>query len=126
MAIQAKNFGQGFASAADVAKSLEGDCTEHSVLVAALCRAAGIPARVAFGLVYSARDKGFAFHMWNEAWVAGRWIPLDATLGLGGIGAAHIKLTHSNLTDQGAEAAVLRIIQVINQLEIEVIDFEPK
>lgn len=123
-AIQSKNFGQGFATAADVARNLEGDCTEHSVLLAALCRAQKIPARVVLGLIYSRRDQGFAFHMWNEVWVAKCWIPIDATLGLGGIGAAHLKLRHSDLSGEAAETAVLSVLQVINQLEIEVIDFQ--
>jgi hypothetical protein len=47
-----KNFSQTFASAAEVAESREGDCTEHAVLLAALCRARELPARVAMGLVY--------------------------------------------------------------------------
>ncbi len=124
--IRAKNFGQGFATAADVARSLEGDCTEHAVLLAALCRAQGIPARVVVGLVYSSSDQGFAFHMWNEAWVHDRWIGLDATLGQAGIGAAHIKLAHSNLSRESAETAVLSVVQVINQLKIKVLEFEPR
>ena len=95
-----KNFSQAFATAAEVARSLEGDCTEHAVLLAALCRARKIPARVAFGLVYYPPQKGFAYHMWNEVWIADRWVPLDATLGLGGIGADHIKLGDSNLSRQ--------------------------
>lgn len=123
-AIQDKNFGQGFATAADVARSLEGDCTEHAVLLAALCRAESIPARIALGLVYSPSDQGFAFHMWNEAWVNERWIPLDATLGRGGIGAAHLKLRHSSLAGEDAESAILSVIQVIHQLDIEVLDFQ--
>ena len=82
--------------------------------------------RVAVGLVYSPRDQGFAFHMWNEAWVDGRWIPLDATLGQGGIGAAHLKIAHSNLQGQGAETAVLSVVQVINQLKIRVLEYEPR
>src|SRR6185369_1750667 len=49
-----KNFSTAFATAAEVARSLEGDCTEHAVLLAALCRARQIPARVAVGLVYYA------------------------------------------------------------------------
>ena len=79
-------------SAADVARSLEGDCTEHSVLLAALCRARKIPARVAIGLVYyqprGEASPGYAYHMWTEVWVNQRWTPIDATLGRGGIGAA--------------------------------------
>ena len=64
--------------------------------------------------------------MWNEAWVDGRWIPLDATLGQGGIGAAHLKIDHSNLQGQGAETAVLSVVQVINQLKMRVLEYEPR
>ena len=53
--IRQKNYSQGFATATEVAQSLEGDCTEHAVLLAALCRARQIPARVGVGLVYSER-----------------------------------------------------------------------
>lgn len=125
-AIESKNFGHGFATAADVVRSREGDCTEHAVLLAALCRAEGIPARVALGLVYSPSNQGFAFHMWNEAWVRDRWIPLDATLGHGGIGAAHLKLRHSNLANEAAESAILSVVQVINQLEIKVLETQTR
>ncbi len=120
--IRSKNFAQGFATAADVARTLEGDCTEHAVLLAALCRARDVPARVATGLVYSPIDQGFAFHMWNEVWVSDRWVPLDGTLGLGGIGAAHLKLGQSNLSQDNANAAVLAVIQVLNQLELEILE----
>ena len=101
--IRNKNFTQALATAADVAQSLEGDCTEHAVLLAALCRARKLPARVAVGLVYSPADQGFAFHMWNQVWIKDRWIPLDATLGLGGIGAAHLTLAVSDLTVENAD-----------------------
>jgi hypothetical protein len=120
--IRSKNFAQGFATAADVARTLEGDCTEHAVLLAALCRAREVPARVATGLVYSPIDQGFAFHMWNEVWVSERWVPLDGTLGLGGTGAAHLKLGQSNLSQENANAAVLTVIQVLNQLELEILE----
>ena len=34
-----KNFKTAFAPASEVARNLSGDCTEHGVLVAAMCRA---------------------------------------------------------------------------------------
>ena len=82
----------------------EGDCTEHAVLLAALARSRGIPARVAIGLVYQPATQSFAYHMWNELWVGDHWFPLDSTLGRGEIGAAHLKLSDSNLA--GAEPTV--------------------
>lgn len=73
--ITSKNYGQGFASAIEVLNSRAGDCTEHSVLLTALLRAAGIPARPAVGVVY---QKGYFYgHMWAEAY-DGYWRSLDA------------------------------------------------
>lgn len=123
-AVRNKNFSQAFASAAEVARSLEGDCTEHAVLLAALCRARGIPTRCAFGLVYYERQRGFAYHMWNEVWIGDRWVPLDGTLGLGGIGGGHIKLADSNLAGASAYTAMLPVINVLGRLELEVVSAE--
>ena len=118
--IREKDFTQAFSTAAEVVRTRQGDCTEHAVLLAALCRARGIPARVAIGLVYHAPFQGFAYHMWNEAWIKDRWIPLDATLGLGGIGAAHLKIADADLQGTGAFGAFLSVLQVIGQLELEI------
>jgi len=122
--VQIKSFSSAFATAAEVARSLEGDCTEHAVLMAALCRARKIPARVAFGLVYFPPEQGFAYHMWNEVWINDRWVPMDATLALRGIGADHIKLGDSNLSGGSPLADLLGVIQVFGRLEIEVIKAE--
>jgi len=112
---------QAIASAADVVQSREGDCTEHAVLLAALCRARGLPARAAIGLVYYGPQQGFAYHMWNEVWIDGQWIPLDSTLGLGGIGAAHLKVADSNLAAASPITDLLPVIEVIGQLELELV-----
>jgi hypothetical protein len=119
-----KNFSTAFATAAEVARSLEGDCTEHAVLLAALCRVKKIPARTAFGLVYYPPYHGFDYHMWTEAWITDRWIPLDATLGLGGIGADHIKLGHSSLSTGTPMSDLLGVIQVFGRLELDLISAE--
>ncbi|WP_207397359.1 transglutaminase-like domain-containing protein [Bremerella alba] len=122
--IEEKNFSQGFLSAAEVAQGKTGDCTEHAVLLMALLRAQGIPARGALGLVYVdyGDQQGFAYHMWTEAWVGDRWLPLDATRGKEGIGVDYIKVTQTDLSGSGAFAAFLPVSQVIGQLEIEVVD----
>jgi hypothetical protein len=49
---------------------------------------------------------------------------MDATLGQGGIGAAHLKLTDSNLAGAGAYSAFLPVAQVIGQLKIEILEVE--
>ena len=119
-----KNFGSALATAAEVARTKAGDCTEHSVLFAALCRARKIPARVAFGLIYSEHLGGFAYHMWTEVWINDRWIPMDATLGRSGIGCDHIKLGDSNLKGSESLAAMASVAQVLNQLELEIVEVE--
>jgi hypothetical protein len=73
--ISNKNFEMGFASAPEVLKARAGDCTEHSVLLTALLRAAGIPARPALGLAYA--NGTFVGHMWTEVYVD-HWRSLDA------------------------------------------------
>jgi hypothetical protein len=122
--IRLKNYSTAMATAAEVAKSLEGDCTEHAMLLAALCRARKIPARVAIGLVYYPAAGGFAYHMWTEAWIENRWVPLDATLGLGGIGAAHLKFAHSSMHGVSALAELLPVIKAIGRLELEIVSVE--
>ena len=121
-----KNFATGFATATEVARELEGDCTEHSVLLAAMLRAKNIPSRVVVGLVYSDRHSAFAGHMWTEAYLDGQWIPLDATMGAGGIGAAHIKVTDSSLDEDAPTpvAAFVPMMHLLGQMTIEVVSAE--
>lgn len=122
--VRNKNFTQALATAADVAQTREGDCTEHAVLLAALARANGIPARVAIGLVYVDAYQGFGYHMWDEVYLDGAWLPLDATLGRGGIGAGHIKLAHTSLASGDAFTAFLPVAQVLGRLKIKVLEAE--
>ena len=121
-----KNFSTAMASAAEVARNLEGDCTEHAVLLAAMLRAKGIPSRIVVGLVYADRLFAFGGHMWTEANLNDQWIPLDATLGNSGIGAAHIKLADSALSDDGPAAlsGFAPLMNVIGKLKLEVISAE--
>jgi transglutaminase-like putative cysteine protease len=122
--VRVTQFSQALATASDVAQSLEGDCTEHAVLLAALCRARQIPARVALGLVYYRQAGGFAYHMWTEVWVHGHWLPLDGTLGQGGIGAAHLKVSSGNLEGVAAYTALLPVLELLGKLQLEMVTVE--
>lgn len=115
-----KDFNVGFASASEVMQTHEGDCTEHAVLLAALCRAAGIPARVAMGLVYLQRDKAFGYHMWTEVNIGERWYAADGTLGKGFVAGGHIKLSDGSLKGASAMSTFLPIFKVIGKLKIVV------
>ena len=101
--IESKDLSVGFASALEVARNRQGDCTEHAVLTAALCRAVGIPARVVFGVAYVedfvGSGYGFGGHAWTEAYVGDQWVGLDASFqgaGLSGYDAGHVALAISN------------------------------
>ncbi len=72
----------GYGTAAEVVQSRRGDCTEHAVLLAAMCRAVGLPAQVVSGLAYTTGPDGigrFVSHAWVRAWVGGEWLHLDST-----------------------------------------------
>jgi len=103
--IEHKDLSVGYASATEVAASRQGDCSEHAVLAAAMCRAVGIPAQVVTGIAYVeewAGLQGFGGHAWVRAYVGGergKWVGLDAAFkgaGLGGYGAGHIALAMGN------------------------------
>ena len=98
-----KSLSVGYASAAEVAASKEGDCSEHAVLTAALCRAVGIPAQVVTGLAYveewRALQNGFGGHAWTQAYIGDKWIGIDSAFkgtGRGGYDAGHIALAAGN------------------------------
>jgi hypothetical protein len=120
--LKEKNYKTAFASASEVARNLAGDCTEHSVLVAAMCRACGIPARVAAGLVYAPSQNGFGYHMWNEVYVNRRWVALDATFEQADVDATHIKITDTSLDGVSPLESLLKIVYVCNNLAIDVLE----
>lgn len=76
-----KSYRRNFDIASQVAVSKEGDCTEHAVLLTALARAAGRPARVVFGvLLFRQGDSFFSFgHAWTEIHDGEEWHIADAT-----------------------------------------------
>lgn len=117
-----KDLSTAMASAAEVARTMGGDCTEHAVLLAAMLRVKGIPSRCAVGFVYVEKMGAFGGHMWTEANLDGHWIPLDATLGKGGIGAAHLKMLDTSLKDEGASAVGCFAPLMVARLQIEVLD----
>jgi hypothetical protein len=120
--IQGKHFKVAFAAAAEVARKLEGDCTEHSVLAAAMCRAVGVPSRVVVGLIYVEQNEGFGFHMWNEVFVNNRWVALDPSFGQTDVDAVHIKLSDSSLEGVAPFQAFLPVVTVVGKLSIEPIE----
>lgn len=104
-------------SALEVLETRKGDCNEHTVLFTALARAAGVPTRIAIGVVWSNELDGFFYHAWPEVYV-GRWIPMDPTLGQLVADATHLKLLNGNIEKWP------QLVPYIGQLQIEIVDVE--
>lgn len=117
---------ESLAPADHVARTLQGDCTEFAMLTAAMCRASGIPSRTAVGLIYADVNSGpvFAFHMWTEVWIRGQWIPVDATLARGYVGATHLKITDSSWYDERSLTPLLPVVRVLGRMTIDVVRTE--
>jgi hypothetical protein len=114
-----------FVPAGVVAKTLRGDCRQHSMLAAAMCRAEGIPARTAVGLVYGHDDMRkpvMAFHMWTEVWRDGQWFPLDPTLGH--VGATHLKIASHSWYNEQSLRPMLAVLPVLGKLSIEIVSVD--
>ena len=79
--IATKTYRRSFDLASQVANRLEGDCTEHAVLLAALARALGRPARVVSGIMLvETSGELLAFgHAWAEVYDGAGWRVADAT-----------------------------------------------
>jgi transglutaminase-like putative cysteine protease len=113
-----------FAPAGQIARTMKGDCRQHAVLTAAMCRAAEVPSRTAVGLVYAQDKQGrpiMAYHLWTEVWVRGQWLAIDATLGQGSIGAAHIKIADHSWYDTHSVTPLLAVYRVLDKLKIDVV-----
>jgi hypothetical protein len=120
--IENRGLSVGYASAAEVAASRQGDCSEFSVLTAAMCRAVGIPARMVVGVAYVKDFAGlqdcFGGHAWVQAYVGGKWIGLDAafkSVGLDGYGLGHIALAVGN----GEPADFFNLVTSLGQFKID-------
>ncbi len=81
--IEKKDLSRGYDVASVVATRKQGDCSEHAVLLAALLRAFGQPARVVHGLaIVPMFGKVQAFgHAWVEVHQGKQWQVADAALG---------------------------------------------
>jgi hypothetical protein len=73
-------------------------------------------------LVYAPSLKAFGGHMWTEAYLNGRWVPLDGTLAKGHGDAVHLKTGDSALEDSGSlpVESFLPLIHVIGRTKLSV------
>jgi hypothetical protein len=111
----AKELSLGVPTALDVLERQTGDCNEHAVLFTALARAAGLPARIAAGVVYL--NGAFYYHAWSEVWL-GQWVTVDPVFHQFPADVTHLKFV------QGGPDEHLILLQVIGRLGIEVVAYQ--
>jgi hypothetical protein len=124
-AITTKSYRRTFDLASQVATTREGDCTEHAVLLAAMARSVGSPARVVLGVLMAETPHGMGTfgHAWTEIHDGDRWRLADATrpdLELPGAWIRHLPLLE--LTDEGPGYAMqLLDLAMLRPVRIELV-----
>lgn len=116
----------GVPSGIEVLRSGRGDCNEHTALYVSLARAAGIPTRIAAGVVYSDQigpQGAFYYHAWPEVLIdelategQHAWLAVDPTFGQVPADATHIKLIEGDLDRQ------VEILAVMGRLSFELVE----
>jgi transglutaminase-like putative cysteine protease len=110
-----KAYGASHDRASEVLQAGKGDCTEHAVLLVALARALGIPARGVHGLVYARYDDGqdaLYWHAWAEVRSGGEWIAMDPTFGQPVADATHVALGGGSQVDTVGLLGALKVVGV--------------
>ena len=113
--------------ASRVAARLQGDCTEQTLLLCALLRGRGVPARAAAGFVYVPQLNAFAPHLWTEAWVDGVWQPLDSTVPTEVRLPLLLKVTDSPLNNDlsGSVSLFAPLLSLCGQAEVVISELQP-
>ena len=118
--ISKKGFSVGFASALEALRRRQGDCTEHALLLTALCRSVGIPARAVSGLIYF--RGAFGYHMWAEVFT-GVWFPLDPAFGLDSVDATHVKIAVDSMAGGAIGSSFVPLLDVMGRIDLEVVEY---
>jgi hypothetical protein len=122
--VQTKSLNIGFASASEVARTREGDCSEHGVLLAALARLCGIPSRVVVGLAYvpifGGKDDIYGYHLWTQLFIHGQWYDFDAALRETEVSPARIAFAVSSLKDAGLADLSLPLMGKIGAIDMDI------
>ncbi len=126
--VEAKTLNVGFATASEVCRTKEGDCSEHSVLLAALGRLNRLPSRVVVGLAYvqafGGQDHIFGYHMWTQFYIDGRWIDVDAALKETVCSPTRIAFAASSLKNTGLADLSLPLLFKIGAIDIDILEIE--
>lgn len=103
----------GIPDALATLESRKGDCNEHAALFAALARAAGIPTRIAAGVMFY--NGAFYYHAWNEICLDNRWVSIDTTNNQWPADLTHIRFVTGEVSE------MVKISDLIGKLQIAVV-----
>jgi hypothetical protein len=137
----------GFQTAPGVISSGTGDSTATAVLVTALARSLGIPARIVSGFTYWRPERwpgeqypkgAFGWHVWAEIYAGEKlWHPVDPLrcaaspdakslrelMGKGGVGPTHVAVVRSALdTETPFTDLAVPVLELMDGLTIEVLE----
>lgn len=123
--IEQKALDRGYAPALATLESGRGDCTEHSVLLSALLRTAGIPTRLVDGVIVDGGRAGY--HEWVEVHLEGEGIvPADPTFGAFPAGPERLKLAEGSSSPEGLLSLGVAAGRLLRPgVKIEVLDATP-
>lgn len=128
--VTTKSLNVGFATASETARTREGDCSEHGVLLAALGRIVGLPSRVAVGLsyvpIFGGQDDIFGYHLWTQFYINGKWVDFDAALRESECSPIRLTFAVSSLKHSGVADLSLPLINKIGAIDLEILDIEEK
>ena len=120
---------RGFMPALEIIEKRKGDCKEHAVLTAAMCRAVGIPAQVVTGYIYTGYNSSihrhaFSLHAWTQAYIGDKWIGLDSPRItfwglLNSFTAGHIAIKVCKDLESSAE--LINLVAVLGQFKIKAV-----
>ncbi|MGB9907195.1 MAG: transglutaminase-like domain-containing protein [Candidatus Saccharicenans sp.] len=110
-----------FAPASEVMRAKKATCAGYASLLAALLRAAGIPARYLMGLAYV--NGIWGGHAWVEAWLEGQWVPLDAALpSPGAADPARLAIAWSSL-ETGPGESLVAAQRLFGYVTIDILEY---
>lgn len=112
------------APSTEVFRDRRGTCAGYAMLLTALARAAGIPARYVLGYVYV--DGIFGGHAWTEVLAGDTWVPLDAAIVADGpADAARFAFQDTSLAEGPGALQAGPSIQMYGQIGADVLAWAP-
>jgi Transglutaminase-like superfamily len=114
-----KSYSANADSALEILHHKAGDCTEHSLIFVALCRASGVPAREVGGLAYIDGKKPlFGWHAWAKIHDGHQWVSVDPTWNQVYVDGTHLELSEGDRD--------LTWTNIIGTLKMKVVDVKSR